>query len=115
MTDPTLPSRERVAEIAPFYTRRFAEYDPKWGPNPAADLRKAGAEPEVAAILAAYASGALVTAGEVTAMRERAAAICDDEAGEKPSPYYETSRAQEALEAAAARIRALPLEVPHDQ
>ncbi|TXH12688.1 MAG: hypothetical protein E6R03_12415 [Hyphomicrobiaceae bacterium] len=122
MTDPTaLPSRERAAAIAKRDAADASKLDdylrgcmqkPMDYVQASRDYERAK---DTAAILAAYASGALVPAGEVTAMRERAAAICDDEAGEKPSPYYETSRAQEALEAAAARIRALPLEVPHDR
>ena len=121
MTDPTLPSRARARELADCEAD-LAAYKPdnlplnvtEWTEDFNASKDAAAEARDRAAILAAYASGVLVPAGKVAAMRERAAAICDDEVGVKPSPYYETSRAQEALEAAAARIRALPLEVPHD-
>lgn len=139
MTDHTaLPSRERARELADSeglaartesmrssrftHEGRIAIHNHRW-------------HADTAAILAAYAEGKLVSAeevegrvqrtlaeaanlmrNEVEGMRERAAAICDDEVGVKPSPYYETSRTQEALEAAAAAIRALPLtdEPPHE-
>ena len=79
MTDPTLPSRARARELADCEAD-LAAYKPdnlplnvtEWTEDFNASKDAAAEARDRAAILAAYASGVLVPAGEVAAMRERA-------------------------------------------
>lgn len=137
MTNPTLPSRERAREIDEQVkivvdgTKELFPGADRQAIQCCAELMAKGqklllAEMErLDARLAAYATGALVPAGEVADMRERCAGVCDVKAAlakgtadaYRGDPYghrtvEEYSIRARSLNEAAALIRALPLSAP---